>query len=180
MKKIVSLLVALVMVFGLTANVAFASPRSDVLDALSGTVIGKHDIQMQQIRNILGQVEISEAQAKELIAYIEEGAAVVTEDKGSSIHHYSDEEQELAMELFDKACKVLNLTYKVSPKKNSVHPGDITFDIYDASGKLLGVLDGDGKTDAISTNSAVYYIGGAVVLVIAAAAVLVIRKRQAN
>ncbi len=180
MKRIISLLAALIMVFGLTANIAFASPRSDVLDALSETVIGKHEAQMQQIRNILGQVQINDDQAKQIIAYINEGASIVTEDKGSSIHDYSDAEQELARDLFDKACKVLDLTYESAPKKNAVHEGDVTFNIYDASGKLLGILDGDTKTDAVSTNASVYYISGAVVLVMAAAAVLVVRKRQAN
>lgn len=180
MKKIISLLIAFMLVFSLTANVAFASPRSDVLDALSETVIGNHADQMQQVRNILGQVSINDAQAKQIIGYINEGAATVTVDKGSSIHDYSDEEQALAKELFAKACKVLNLTYEANTKHNAVHGGDVEYSVYDASGKLLGILDGDTKTDAISTNASVYYISGAVVLVLAAVAVLVIRKRQAN
>ncbi len=179
MKKILCVAIAIVLAVAVFAvPVSAATPREKVASAVKAAIPKAYnDLFVASVDNILNQVEVTEDQAAQVIAIIDETKAKLP-DRGHSLHQYSDEEIAYATEQFGKACAVLNITYKIVAKKGAIHVGDIVCELY-YNNTLIGVLDGDigvKKTGADMSNtvSALAIAGGAVLM--AAAALFVFKK----
>lgn len=173
MKRFVSLL-AVLLCFVMLAMpfAAHAEASDDVIAALEEAIPTKYQaLYIAQAKNLLAQVDVSDAQAKDLIDLIDEVKKAI-DNKGKSLHEYSHAEKAFLLNAFNKAMKILNLTYRFEEKDKALHNNDIVCYVYNAEGKLLIKLDGDvaaDKTDAADTGALYLVLTGAFLAVSALA-----------
>lgn len=180
-KRLVSFfLVSIIIAVSFSFN-ASAVTKADLYNELKGSIFDKYaPIYGVSIENSLRNISISDAQAEQILVLIKEVKAYVNVDKGHSLHFYTDAEKNFVLDRVDKACKILDLTYKVIPKPlaDDEHVGDIIFVFYDASGKKIFEFDGDiiKKTNVPTTQTTnnIVYLSG--LLMLFAASVLIYKK----
>ena len=187
MKKLITILVMCLLVTGLVATavapVSAATPKERMLDAceehMPEPLLKEY---RPLIENILRQITVSETQADQVIECIKESREFFKEYKGISLHTYTAEEREFAINMVSRICEILGLTAKYGYSTDSDHKDDMICEIYDANGNLLGILDGDAvkKTNAPETETAAVnygYVVLAAVLALGAAAAAVTGKK---
>ena len=182
MKKTISILLVLVFALSLCVVPTFAATPSQKLASAAKDAIPTHykDRYEVIVDNVLNQISVSEEQANDVIAIINETTAKI-KDKGQSLHSYTDDEKAYVLGQFDKACKVLNLTYKVIAKKNPVHKGDVIYELY-YNGAKIASLDGDTaiKTTGTDVNGNIVAISLVAGVALLAAAAFVFKKSAAD
>ena len=178
MKKVLSLFAACLLLVGMMAFAGFsasaATPKEDIVAAVKEAMPDKYEDQyLPMMENVLSQIEVTAEQAEEVIGYIANVKAAITEDKGPSLSEYTAAEIEIVLDNFDRACTALGLTYEFVDSENPQHAGDVDCIIYLQNGTKLGSFDGDGvkKTDAPENNTALMVVFGAFAVVAAGAAV---------
>ena len=189
MKKLIAVLVLCLMVAGMMATavapVSAATPKERMLDAceeyMPEPLLKEY---RPLIENILRQITVSDSQADQVIACIKESREFFKEYKGISLHTYTAEEREFAVNMVSRICEILGLTAKYGYSTDSDHVHDMICEIYDANGNLLGILDGDAvkKTNAPETETPAVnygYVVLAAVLALGAAAAVVTGKKLA-
>lgn len=180
MKKFVSIL-AVLLCFAMLAMpfVGHAEASQDVLDALEEAIPAKYQtLYMAQAKNLLAQIEVSDEQADQLIAIIDDLKNAMT-DQGDSLDDYSKEDQAYFLGKFAEAMEILGLNYRLAEKDKELHENDIVCYVYNADGELLIRLDGDvaaDKTDA-ADNGTVYLVLAGAFLALSGAAFVFTRKR---
>lgn len=182
MKKTISLLLALVFALSLCVVPAFAAtPAERVASSVKDAIPSAYkDLFVATIDNVINQISVSEEQANQVIAIVDETKAAV-KDKGHSLHSYTAEEKNYVLGQFDKACKVLNITYKMVAKKNAVHANDVVFDLY-YNGAKIGSIDGDVsvKTTGADVNGNVVALSVVAGVALMVAAAFVFKKSAAD
>ncbi len=182
MKKTISIVLALVFALSLCVVPTFAAtPADKVASSVKAAIPSAYkNLFEATIDNIIKQIDISEEQANQIIALIDETKATV-KDEGHTLHLYSVKEDSYLLAQFDKACKILNVTYKYVLKKNAVHEGDVICDIY-YNGVKIGSLDGDisVKTTGADVNGNVVVLSVVAGIALLAAAAFVFKKSAAD
>lgn len=178
MKKVISLCVACLLVVGMMAFAGFsasaATPKEDIVAAVKAAMPDKYEEEyLPMLENVLNQIDVTAAQAEEVIGYIDAVKAAIKTDKGSSLSEYTREEIDIVLDNFDKSCTALGLTYEFVDAEDPDHEGDVDCIIYTDEGKKIGSVDGDGvkKTGAAETNTTLMIAFAAFVVVAAGAAV---------
>ena len=148
MKKVISLLMVCLMTVVMTAvavvPVSAASPKEDMIAAFKKAVPADYvTMYLPMVENVLQQITVTREQADGVIECIDACAGTITTDKGHTLHLYTVEERRFMLEQFEKACRILNLNFKIIPSSDSDHIGDVVYIIYDANGNRLGDFDGD-------------------------------------
>lgn len=184
LKKIIAMLMACLMLVGMTATVSVsaATPKESMIDAceeyMPEPLLKEY---LPLIENILAQIEADQDQADQVIECIKESREFFKEFKGVSLHTYTLEERKFAVDMVARICEILGLTAKYTYSTDADHHNDMVCEIYDGSGRLIGVLDGDVVKKTNAPESDVNY--GAVVLaavvMIGAAGAIVAGKKFA-
>ena len=145
MKKVLSLFLACLMIAAMAVvPVSAASPKEDMVAAFKKAVPTDYvNMYLPMVENVLQQITVTREQADGVIECINACSGKITTDKGHTLHLYTLEERLFMLEQFKKACKILNLNYKVVPSSDSDHFHDFVYIIYDANGNRLGDFDGD-------------------------------------
>lgn len=164
MKRTLAFLLSLVIAVAAMAVPASAATKSDVLAELKKTVIGNYvEITEDNMKspyitvlaeNTIRDLNITGAQADELITLVQAGAAVVNRDNGPSAHEYSAAQRAQVVKLVFDAATVLGYKAAFEEKAKPVHKGDVVFSVYD-NGKLIFQYDGDPvrRTDVVSAGT---------------------------
>ncbi len=159
MKKVLSL-VAVCLLLVAMMSVGFAAsaatPKEEIVAAVKAAMPDAYESKyLPTVENVLSQIEVTDAQAKAVIANIEAAKAAVKEDKGESLSEYPAAEAKVVLANFDEACETLGLTYKLVDSKNPDHEGDLVAEFYFGD-KAIGDIDGEPikKTNAPETNAA--------------------------
>lgn len=181
MKKVISLLMAVVVLTAVFVVPASAATKSDLLTEAAKSPIYKYV--KVAIENAARTVEITEEQADQLMPIVKKAVAAVSSDKGPGRYdvdgvHYTKEEYDTIMQCIDEACAILGFTYKLTPKAQN----DIIFQVYDANNTLVFSYDGDAvsNTDGAPSSSAVLMLVGSVALLATGIGCFVVsRKRSA-
>ena len=178
MKRIICAVLVAVMALALAVS-ASAATKQDVIDKFEASVPENyHPLILGQVENILNQIDITEEQADKLIALMDLVLSEFPADAGHTIHLYTVDQMDYFTGRFKEAADILNLTYKIH-WKTGYHEGDEVWDIYDASGRKLGELDGDvdvKTTDDVQKSMTAPII--AVVLAVAAGCSAVVIKKH--
>ncbi len=190
MKRILVVALTLVVLLSTTVLPAYATTKADLLAECGKSPVYKYI--KAAVENAAKTVEITDAQAAELLPLVQRAVAVLSEDKGDTHYDaekgqlYTDAQEQEIMSLIDQGCKILGFTYKISPAKAhkgySQHINDIVFFVYDQNGKLIFQYDGDlvANTSAANTVSSSAWVAiacGAAMTVAAAAAFISARKK---
>lgn len=184
MKKLIAMLMACLMLVGMTATVSVsaASPKEDMIDAceeyMPEPLLKEY---LPLIQNILAQIEVSQDQADQVIECIKESREFFKEYKGVTLHYYTQEERKFAVDMVSRICDILFLTAKYSHSTDKDHHNDVVCEIYDSNGRLIGILDGDvvKKTNAPESDVNYGYIVVAAVVMVGAAGAIVASKKFA-
>ncbi len=140
MKKITCFVLTLIMALMLVVSVS-ATTKNEFLAELKSSVPEKYTaIIYNPIESIFNQIEVTDEQSAQLLEWLNDAKKVITVDRGSSLDAYTKEEQEYAVDMFDKACKLLGLTYTMTPEK--ANSGEVIVSVF-KDGVKLGELDGD-------------------------------------
>lgn len=146
MKKILTVLLTLFILSALAVGVSAADDAKTRLynaanDACPSTY---RTYYMGIAYNILGQIDVSDTQADQIIAIIDANVSSFV-DKGPSLDTYSAEEIKLAVDLFDQTCSILGITYDMRRVTDASHVGDDEFVLY-YNGTWIATIDGDDFT----------------------------------
>lgn len=188
MKKLIAMLLACVMLVGMTATVSVsaAGPKDDMIAAcyeyMPEPLIKEY---LPLIQNILAQIEVNQDQADQVIECIKESREFFKEYKGVTLHYYTQEERKFAVDMVARICDILFLTTKYTSSTDKDHHQDVVCEIYTQDGTMIGVLDGDvvKKTNVPEEESGVNYgviVLAAVVMVGAAGAAVASKKFAAQ
>ena len=186
MKKLLSLLLACLMLAGVMATavvpVSAAGPKEDMIDAcreyMPEPLLKEY---LPLIENVLSQITVSQDQAVQVIECIKESRAFFKEYKGITLHYYTQEERQFAVDMVARICEILFLTVKYNHSTDSDHHDDMVCEIYNANGQLIAVLDGDAvkKTNVPESDVNYTYVVLAAMLTVGAAGAVVASKKFA-
>lgn len=142
MKRVLSLICVVAILLGAMALTAFASPKDDILSAVKESVPADilERYQTQGV-NMLNQIDVTQEQAEQVIAYIKQAGPLLKAGTVSG-HQYTPAERQTLVGLFDSICATLHLTYNITTKATGLHQNDIIIHVY-YNGKIVGDLDGD-------------------------------------
>ncbi|MDO4564363.1 MAG: hypothetical protein Q4C04_01970 [Clostridia bacterium] len=184
MKRLISLCLAFALALSFSA-VAFAGTNDEnkqsLLSNLKSMLNDEEGLDIyNQVEKIINREEItvSDEQLSAVLAidYSTELANVAY--KGIVWGEYTDAEQASALRVANEVGDILGLTFTIDPSNDSQLEGYISVSVY-KDGKLMGVIDGDAKTDVANATTVWYLVGGGVLLALAIAiAVIVFRKRD--
>ncbi len=160
---ILSIILLLVMVFPVVAS-ADEAAKQDLFDAAYEACPANYrKYYMGTVENILNQIDVSREQADSVIALVDEGVSYLNSvgDKGPSLSDYGVKGVEKGVSLFEQACSVLNIGYKLTtiPENAAAHPGDQLITLT-YNGKIIATIDGDDLSSYSaggSTGSTSYY-----------------------
>ena len=178
MKKIIALLLATVVSFSAFVLPAAAVSKSDLIDAASAAATYKYV--KPSLENAARNIEITDAQAEQLLPLVQEAAALFPVDKGPTLHEYGQATIDAFLALVDETCAILNFSWTFDGKTNAIHSGDGILRVYDANGKLVYEYDGDYVTDTSGTPSDSTWVVlsiGAMISLVACAAFVIARKK---
>ena len=186
MKKIIAMLVLCVLLMSMVASVAVSAapptPKERIVMAMRENMPAQLATKwIPTAENVLRQIPVSEEQADGVIACILRCRAFIKNYKGESIHHYTKEEMNYALEQFYLACEILRLRYTVSFSKDPDHVNDVVYTLYTETGKKLADLDGDTvrKTNVPESNVNYVYVVLAATLLLGAVAAVYAGKKFA-
>ncbi|MDO4543438.1 MAG: hypothetical protein Q4C01_02695 [Clostridia bacterium] len=183
MKKFIAVLVAvlLTVAFCATAAADTQQNKTELLARLKEVLNGEEGLDIyNQVEKIIqrDEIEVSDDQLASVLAIDYSEALGDVEYKGIVWSEYTDSEQASAMRLANEVCDILGLTFNIDPSNDSQREGYISISVY-KDGKLMGVIDGDAKTDVVNRPVIWYLVGGGVLVVIAIVlAVVVFRRRD--
>ena len=178
MKKIIALLLATVVSLSAFVLPASAATKADLIEAASAAAAYKYV--KASLENAARSIEVTEAQADQLLPLVQEAAALFPVDKGPTLHEYGQDTVDAFLDLVDQACAIINYSWTFDGKTNAIHSGDGILRVYDASGKLVYEYDGDYVTDTSGTPSNSTWVVlsiGALISLVAGAAFVIARKK---
>lgn len=143
MKKILTVLLTLIIFSALAVGASAAEDAKTRLYNAANDVCPStyRTYYMGIAYNILGQIDVNDTQADQIIAIIDANASSFI-DKGPSLDTYSADEIKRAVELFDQTCTILNITYDMRRVTNASHVGDDEFVLY-YNDTWIATIDGD-------------------------------------
>ncbi len=180
MKKTLLMILSVLMIASLIVSVSAADDASaKVLEKFKEVCPEKYyDIYLGQAENILNSVEITDEQANELVAILNDANSIYV-DKGASLEAYNSTEQAKAIEYFKEACDILDVTAVMENNTSTAHEGDAYYKIYKNDGTLIGTVDGDPvKVTGGTSESFTMVFFGIAALAAAVASAVVIKKRE--
>ena len=178
MKKIFSLVLAALLVSLLAINICAADDAKTRLynAAKEACPENYHDLYLGTVQSVLDQIDVTDEQADQVIALIDEGKNYFTEDKGASLESYTAEEKTKAVELLNNACDVLLLEPKMEALSDVAHDGDAEVQIY-YKGSLIATLDGDPVKVTGGIESSVSVFAALALIAVGLSSLVVIKKR---
>ena len=154
MKKVFLVFLAVLIAVSCCALTAVAAPKDDIIAAARTYVPAKYEkFYLNNLRNTLNQIDVTEDQAAQVVKIIKETRAAVPNDKGFPLSNYTLEEKNAVVDGFHRACAVLGLTGEIYIDKN-----DVIIKVY-LNGTMLTTVDIDvvKKTDVADGQTALIF-----------------------
>ncbi len=171
MKKIISILLTLVLLFTLAVSVsADDAAKAKIYDATKAACpVAYQATYLGTVQNVLNQIEVTAEQADAVVALINEAKAVIS-DKGASLSDYLAEERALIIDYINEISDVLGLAVTFKASDSAVHEGDmvavITYNgavLANVDGEVVKVTGGNASSTALFAILALAFAGVSVV-----------------
>lgn len=180
MKKLLVMIAVLALSVSAFAFSASAATKEDVVNKVKDVLSDDYAyLYVVQLETVLNVVNPSAEVCDQLIALVDKNVGLI-EDKGPSLHEYTQDEIDMLLADFDTAAKALGVTYEFVEVPKGQHAGDLKVIIY-YNGEKITEIDGDAiaTTGAEESVSLVWPIALGAVLLTAAAAFVFGKKVRA-
>ena len=171
MKKLVSLLIAIIMIMGVVTAV-YATSSSELADKLyeMGKPYGMTTANKVRIEKYLKQNPVTDEEADKLVAKMEAGIEIFKKAGVTKYSKLSDAQKEEIKSLAVEAGKIIDLTVKFEAKEAKIYK----------NGKLIEVANYDGDKFLYTGNNVNTILVVSAVGAIALIAGFALRKKFAN
>ena len=176
MKKIISVVMLVAVLMGAFSVCAFADAKADIVaKAKEVCPDGYEKEYIPALENILSQIEVTDEQAKIVIAAMENSKAIVNSGKGTKLDDYTEAERSHVIADLNKACEALGITYSI------VEKDEVTTVTFKANTKVLGevTIEDTVVSTGIEAAPATMLLVAAVAFVVLASAAYVCQKNRA-
>lgn len=176
MKKIISVVMLMAVLMGVFAVCAFADAKADIVAKAEEVCPDGYEKEyIPALKNILAQIEVTDAQAATVIEALENSKAIVNSNKGTKLDDYTQAEKDHVLADLDKACAALKIGYEIEDGAKNT---EISFHKLADNSELGEVTIGDTIVETgLSVDTAL--IVASVALVALAGAAYVCQKSKA-
>ena len=186
MKKIFSVVLALVLMMAMFVSYASAATKADLINAVKNDpILGNYPHVVNAVVNQIDNFDFTAEECDYLLEKFEEAKVIMAAegDKGETAHEYSDATITAITDLVAEVVTELGYTYTYTPSQKPLHAGDIVFRVYDESGVVLFEYDGDyvKHTDEVAAtggNIGAYVALGGGVAILAVAVFFAIKGKK--
>ena len=114
MKRILSILTAAVLLLASLSLPAFASPKTELYDALREACPERYyTTYLAMFENVLAQIPVTQQQADKCIVLAKETRKVIATDRGPNLSNYTKEEQQVVLQNVKETFETLGLTVRI-------------------------------------------------------------------
>ena len=183
MKKTLLFVLVAVLLIAAAVVPAYAATKADLLAEAAKSPV-YHYVKVA-VENAEKSVEITDAQADQIMPYVKHIVATLDKDNGPSVGDgktasYSQATSAAVFADMDAICAILNYSYKLVPSQKPQHKDDSVLVVYNAQGKTILEYDGDvvAGTDAALNNNTVVAAFVGVTALVSGLAMLVVARRK--